>query len=179
MIIRKEDINKKVLHEHSRQYNTIFKEAKEQLLDTFGMALLEIPAKDIRGRSKLSTTASGSSQQPAAQGRTPSSNSYILYNCLNKDLEAYKVIHQTDEEYASMGLLYFILSIILLNEQELQESYLQKFKETIDNQDTYQWGPRSKSEIPYKDLIKFMSSVSRCCFFFFWRGIGTDWPILP
>ncbi|CAO3593589.1 unnamed protein product [Absidia cylindrospora] len=190
-IIRKDDINKKVLHEHSRQYNTIFKAAREQLLDTFGMALLEIPAKDIKGRNKPPATATGSSQQPASQGRTPSTHSYILYNCLNKDLEAYKVIHQTDEEYASMGLLYFILSVILVNEQELQErellgyltsaglesqsdtfgdlgkmlalyvkqGYLQKFKETMDNQDSYQWGPRSKSEISYKDLIKFMSTV--------------------
>ncbi|KAI8328580.1 MAGE family-domain-containing protein [Chlamydoabsidia padenii] len=190
MIIRKEDINKKILHEHSRQFNTVFKKAKEQLVEIFGMDLLEIPVRDKIGKNRATQSQQpNSSEVQAPQAKPQSTNSFILYNCLNKELEAHQILHETDEEYASMGLLYFILSIIFVNEQELGEvqlksyldkvgvkdqssdfgdldklltlyvkqGYLHRFKD--EEEYTYQWGSRSKAEISYKALAKFVSSV--------------------
>jgi hypothetical protein len=49
----------------------------------------------------------------------------------------------------------------------VKQGYLHRFKETMEDEPTHQWGPRSKAEISYKDLAKFMSSVSN-----FFEGKG-------
>jgi hypothetical protein len=50
----------------------------------------------------------------------------------------------------------------------VKQGYLHRFKEAMEEQPTYQWGPRAKSEISYKDLAEFMSSVS---YFFLQVGL--------
>ncbi|CAO3647651.1 unnamed protein product [Cunninghamella echinulata] len=194
IIIRKEDINKKILQGYSRQFKRVFTIAQTILYDIFGMALIEIPAKE---RMKpVSASAAISSQNPSeAITKLPSSNTYILCNALNQHVDASSVIHYTETEYANMGLLYLILSLIFVNERIISEGDLKKYlnkvgvpstsntfgdleklistytkqgylyrvkrtENTANNEPEwdYQWGPRAKVELQYKDLCKFIAS---------------------
>lgn len=85
------------------------------------MALIEIPARERTKVASVSTATS--SQNPSAEtiGKIPSTNTYILCNALNQHIDASSVIYYTETEYAKMGLLYLILSLIFVNEQVLSE----------------------------------------------------------
>ncbi|KAI8079973.1 MAGE family-domain-containing protein [Halteromyces radiatus] len=128
VVIRREDIKKKVLQDRSRQFNIIFGRAQEKLYDVFGMTLLELPVNEKTSKANT-TTAPASSQSTSSPSipTKPSSSNYILCNSLNKqEYTASGLIHQTDEQYESLGLLYFILSLIFVNEQELEEEELKR-----------------------------------------------------
>jgi hypothetical protein len=132
VFIRKEDINKKILQEHSRQFGVVFKEAKEQLMEIFGMTLVEVPVRDKITRNRMTQSQQpNSSQVQSSQAKLPSSHSYILYNVLNEELSAHQVLHGIDAEYSTVGLLYFILCIIFVNEQELGEGKSGALKQSV------------------------------------------------
>lgn len=110
----------------------VFKAAKEQLMEIFGMTLVEVPVRDKMTRSRMMQSHQpNSSQVQSSQAKLPSSHSYILYNVLNKELGAHQILHKNDAEHSTVGLLYFILCMIFVNEQELGEGKSGELKQLV------------------------------------------------
>jgi MAGE family len=57
----------------------------------------------------------------AANGKVILSKTYVLRNILPEEQNDPQIIHHTDEEYQSTGLLYIILSLIFVNEQSMND----------------------------------------------------------
>jgi hypothetical protein len=56
-----------------------------------------------------------------AEGKTAVSKAYILRNILPEDQNDPDIIHHTDEEHESTGLLYIILALLFVNEQTMDD----------------------------------------------------------
>ncbi|CAG8602572.1 3845_t:CDS:2 [Funneliformis caledonium] len=181
--LKREDVTKKVLHEHSKTFQVVFEKAQELLVDIFGMSLAELPLKEKKA---------GGSRKPT------SSTKYVLKNILSQDYRKVGIISwEKNNEEESMGLLTVILSLIhvngkLLSDEQLahyfrrlclidndkfdlekvlstfvKQGYLNKQKVSRSDQSQnpekesleYSWGPRAKVEMPEENLIEFIRAL--------------------
>ncbi|KAM3582946.1 hypothetical protein VKS41_004702 [Umbelopsis sp. WA50703] len=74
--------------------------------------------------SKEKPTAAGAKKPQKAEGKTAVSKAYILRNILPEDQNDPDIIHHTDEEHESTGLLYIILALLFVNEQTMDDETL-------------------------------------------------------
>ncbi|CAG8481715.1 236_t:CDS:2 [Ambispora gerdemannii] len=166
--IRREDMVKKVLQEHSRAFQEIFEQAQDELRDVFGMEM----------------------------GASTICKSYALISILPQQIKNTDLI-QWHEEEATMGLLTVILSLIFVNGQTLsddqlrsytnrlhirgdhetfgeldktlmtfvKQGYLDKQKSGLVDQVSekehfeYRWGPRAKVEFPENSIVQFIKTI--------------------
>ncbi|KAL1930998.1 hypothetical protein VTP01DRAFT_10135 [Rhizomucor pusillus] len=185
--IRREDINKKILHERTREFKTVYQKAQEKLKYLFGMEMSELPSREKGGlKVNLSKT-----DGPKAQ----STNSYVLINKLDAKYKVHEILPHSEEEYQQTGLLYVILALIFVHEKTItdvdlkqnldrlrvtdetetfgdreklleyyvKQGYLHRAKAGEDpNSDVvyqYYWGPRAKIEVADTDITDFIISL--------------------
>ncbi|KAI9282832.1 MAGE family-domain-containing protein [Umbelopsis sp. AD052] len=113
-VIRKDDITRKVLTDRSRSFPAIFDKTQAKLRHIFGMELTELVTKEKSNPTK----------RAAANGKVQLSKTYVLRNILPEEQNDPQIIHHTDDEYQSTGLLYVILSLIFVNEQSMNDELL-------------------------------------------------------
>lgn len=186
--VKREDITKKVLYEHSRAYyEIVFDKAQERLEDIFGMKLAELPKKSF---------GTGGARKPVGNKDKPT-KSYVLKNVLPQEYRETDIINWGKNEQDIMGLLTVILSLIHVNGRVLSDDQLnhyfrrlhlvgndkfdlekllstfvkqgyldrQKTSSTDQSQNLekdpfeYRWGPRAKIEIPENNLNKFIRAL--------------------
>ncbi|KAG2179843.1 hypothetical protein INT43_003629 [Umbelopsis isabellina] len=116
-IIRRDDIAKKVLGSSSRAFPVIFEKTQKKLRHLFGMELTELASKE-------KPTAAGAKKTQKAEHKAATSKAYILRNILPEEQNDPDIIHHTDEEHESTGLLYIILALLFVNEQTMDDETL-------------------------------------------------------
>ncbi|KAI7876012.1 MAGE-domain-containing protein [Lichtheimia hyalospora FSU 10163] len=185
--IRRDDINKKVLQERTREFKHVHAGAQRKLKHLFGMEMVEM----------------GQREKPSIKEKTKSENAkpattrnYILRSILDNKYNEPELIKRKDEDYESMGILYVILALILTNERAMhdvnlkehldrlnvhedspkfgdreklldgfvKQGYLHRAKvgdEARGNSDNvweYYWGPRARAEIYDSNIVEFITS---------------------
>ncbi|CDH52572.1 mage family protein [Lichtheimia corymbifera JMRC:FSU:9682] len=185
--IRRDDINKKVLQERTREFKQVHAAAQRKLKHLFGMEMVEM----------------GQREKPSVKGKAKDENakpvttrSYILRSILDNKYNEPELIKRKDEDYESMGILYVILALIFTNERAMhdvnlkehldrlnihddgskfgdreklldgfvKQGYLHRAKvgdEARGNNDNvweYYWGPRARAEILDSNIVDFIIS---------------------
>ncbi|ORY03619.1 MAGE-domain-containing protein [Basidiobolus meristosporus CBS 931.73] len=184
--LKREDINRRVLHEHSRIFHLVFDKAQEKLRETFGMELVELPNKEKfnnggrKGKDKQATKA------------------YILRNIL----PVQEGFINWGKDRKQMGLIMVILSLILVNNRVLSDDQLKHSlrrlsicegvehaefgdidqlvtqfikqgyldKSQVNHVDfssqsneipsyEYRWGPRAKVELTEINVLNFITEI--------------------
>lgn len=166
--IKRGDITKNVLKEHSKAFSQVFDHAKKNLQKVFGMDIEEIEV----GKSK----------------------GYILVS--NDNSEARGELIDWGDDLSKMGLLMVVLSLIFMSDHVLTESLLwhtlkklgiepkiehkefgdpdklitQEFvrqcyldrKKVIGGDEAayeYRWGPRAEKELTKRQVLQFVSEL--------------------
>ncbi|CAG8646897.1 10124_t:CDS:2 [Cetraspora pellucida] len=126
--LKRDEITRKVLHEHSRAFTVVMNKARERLRDIFGMDLVELPAKE-----KKAVTSSGTTRRGGAnKDKSSSSKSYALQNILPQKLRDTDLIQwDRNGEQETMGLLTVILSLIHVNGRVLSDDQLRHYFRTL------------------------------------------------
>ncbi|OCB89624.1 MAGE-domain-containing protein [Sanghuangporus baumii] len=165
MPLRRDEINKRVLGENTRQFNTVFAMAQRSLQSTFGFELVELMSRADLNREQNANdeiqddaNATGLKKKATASG----SKSYILRSTLASEL--IQIANEANEElldlefneegegdeddetpttYGSilnwtssdqlggLGLLYVILSLILVNGHTMSDPELKQHLKTF------------------------------------------------
>jgi len=136
--IRRSDISTKVLGTQGRQFKTVFDGAQLALRQTFGMEMVELPAKEkVTIQQKRAAQKSGAADKPST-----TSKSWILRSILPEKfripgiMPPPKVPTQQIEE-AYVGLYSFVVSVIMLAGGRLPEAKLERYlKRTNADQST-------------------------------------------
>lgn len=127
--IKRSDVLSKIQLSESRQFKIIFEQAQVVLRATFGMELVELPAKD-----RVTLTQKKAASKSQSQGTSANSNKmWVLSSVLPKNFrEAVAVeagpskIPTTDAEGAYVGLYSFIISLVMLSGGQLPEAKLER-----------------------------------------------------
>jgi len=138
--IRRADITTKVLLTQGRQFKNVFDAAQLALRQTFGMEMVELPAKEkvtmIQKRQAQKSGASGSGSASAA------SKSWILRSTLPEKYRIPEIlpppkVPTQEMEAAYVGLYSFIVGVIMLGGGRLPEAKLERYlKRTNADQST-------------------------------------------
>ncbi|KAI8875054.1 MAGE protein, partial [Backusella circina FSU 941] len=122
-IIRRDDLNKKVLKDKTRLFHTVMSKAKTKLRIVFGMTLAELPVTKSLSHTQMAATQTQTqvSQRGGVTGSGGggSSGTYILQNILKEDYNEPQIINRSDDEYIKTGILYVVLGIIFANENQM------------------------------------------------------------
>ncbi|KAI9097086.1 MAGE family-domain-containing protein [Phlyctochytrium arcticum] len=119
--LRREEINKKVLKEHTRVFPAIFERANDRLRSIFGFEMVELPAKDMTAAATQAQTQTQTQKNgPGAKTVVKSSRAYILRSILPVDQR----ITRWGAETPEMVLTCLILCIIMVNGRQLDEGRL-------------------------------------------------------
>lgn len=166
--IKKLDINKYILKEHSRAFNKFFSKAKTTLKEVFGIHLMELDAKQ---------------------------KSYILVNMFENEVDKEHLVWPP-EDNAKMGLLMVVLSTIfmkgnvmpdnllyhmlkklgidteqnhavfgdvkkLITQEFVRMGYLEYVRDPKSDPPVYEfkWGPRAKLEISKRNALDFVCQI--------------------
>ncbi|KAF2183033.1 MAGE-domain-containing protein [Zopfia rhizophila CBS 207.26] len=125
MPIKRQDINQKVLGSHSRAFKHVFAAANAQLVETFGMEMVELPNREkVTVRQKRAAAASES------QAKT--SNQWVLTNALPPKYRVPEIIAPPriptlEVESAYVGLYTLIVALISLSGGSLPENKLERY----------------------------------------------------
>jgi len=138
--IRRADITTKVLLTQGRQFKNVFDAAQLALRQTFGMEMVELPAKEkvtmIQKRQAQKSGSSGSGSASAA------SKSWILRSTLPEKYRIPEIlpppkVPTQEMEAAYVGLYSFIVGVIMLGGGRLPEAKLERYlKRTNADQST-------------------------------------------
>ncbi|KAL1883377.1 hypothetical protein VTK73DRAFT_8944 [Phialemonium thermophilum] len=125
--IRREGIKEKVLGPHGRAFKKVFAGAQEQLINVFGMEMVEFPTRDRAIMSLEQKRKAGKSQ---TQGQA-TSNAYMLVSTLPSKYRTPGIIApskaQSQEGEASyVGLYSTLIAIITLSGGELSDARLRR-----------------------------------------------------
>ncbi|KAK0729690.1 MAGE family-domain-containing protein [Lasiosphaeris hirsuta] len=131
--IRRDGIKEKVLERHGREFKKVFAGAQKQLRATFGMEMVELPAKDR-------TLMSAEQKRKAAKSQTqkePTSNSYMLVSVLPSEFRTPTLVGPSKvtspEGEASYTALYStIIAIVTLSGGELSEPRLRRHLQRLN-----------------------------------------------
>ncbi|CAG8477269.1 29376_t:CDS:2 [Racocetra persica] len=125
--LKRDEITRKVLHEHSRAFTVVMNKVRERLRDIFGVDLVELPAKE-----KKAVTSSGTTRRGGANKDKSSSKSYALQNILPQKLRDTSLIQwDRNGEQETMGLLTVILTLIHVNGRVLSDDQLRHYFRTL------------------------------------------------
>ncbi|KAJ3043055.1 hypothetical protein HDV00_005963 [Rhizophlyctis rosea] len=113
--LRREEISKKVLKEHSRAFDAIFVKAQARLRDVFGLELVLMPSKE-KPRGGASQSA-----RRATEDRTPTtSKAYILRSVLPPNTR--ESVNSWGDEQPLMVLICIILSLIFVHGRSITDA---------------------------------------------------------
>ncbi|KAI7857359.1 MAGE family-domain-containing protein [Circinella umbellata] len=185
--IRRDDINKKILQERSRDFNRVQVAANRKLKHLFGFEMVDLGPKE-------KPTLDSKKNKPTPK-TSNTVKAYILSSNINSSYRTPEIINRSDEEYEMTGLLYVILALIFTNEQIMSEAdiiehldrlgvmddsdtfgdreklldtfvrqnYLIRSKSGNDPNDEnsreYYWGTRARAEITGEDIMGFIVST--------------------
>ncbi|KAJ3273985.1 Melanoma-associated antigen F1 [Terramyces sp. JEL0728] len=161
--LTRDEITKKVLLDKSKAFLVVFQRAQARLKDIFGMELVQIVSREKK-----------------KQAQTKFSKSYVLRSVL-RSKERAEFIEWNKGETEKMNLLVIILCLIYGHGKSMAHNidgtlevfgkmtdlmgyyvkhlYLDKFKETGDEEFNYTWGPRSKALFPERSVTRLMAQV--------------------
>ncbi|KAI9724651.1 MAG: hypothetical protein M1828_003520 [Chrysothrix sp. TS-e1954] len=127
--IRRGDISSKVLGTSSRQFKRVFEGAQLALRQTFGMEMVELPAKEKVTISQK--RAAQRSQQTQSQAST-SSKVWVLSSSLPAKYRDAAVLEPSkvptsEAEAAYTGLYSFLIAVITLGGGQLSEAKLDRY----------------------------------------------------
>ncbi|KAK3695433.1 MAGE family-domain-containing protein [Podospora appendiculata] len=125
--IRRDGIKERVLGPNGREFKKVFAGAQKQLRATFGMEMVELPARD---RALLTADQKRKAAKSQTQ-KEATSNAYILVSTLP---EAYRTpaiitpskVQSADGEAAYAALYSLIIAIIVLSGGELSDPRLRR-----------------------------------------------------
>ncbi|KAJ4304855.1 hypothetical protein N0V90_000383 [Kalmusia sp. IMI 367209] len=135
--IKRQDITQKVLGTHARSFKPVFDAANSQLMDIFGMMMVELPNKEkVTMRQKRAAAASES--QPK------NSNTWVLQTILPERYRKLDVIgpgrepedDAPDLDGSYIGLYSMIIALILLSGGTLSENKLDRFMKRMNAGET-------------------------------------------
>lgn len=121
--VRREDVSKKVIvNDHRRCFQIIFERTQERLKTTFGMQMVELPAKDrtktmtmTQQRKMAHTQASASfTQSMAAKG----TKSWILVNLLPPRLKQISQRQHMESERNYNAVLMTIIILVVMSDDQ-------------------------------------------------------------
>ncbi|KAF2274942.1 MAGE-domain-containing protein [Westerdykella ornata] len=130
--IKRQDVAQKgaqerslLLGAHSRQFRQVFDAANSQLLDTFGMEMVELPNKE-------KTTIRQKRAAAASESQSKTSNQWVLRNVLPEAFRAPEIIPppripNSELESAYVGLYTMVIALISLSGGTLSEGKLDRF----------------------------------------------------
>ena len=150
-VIKRDDINNKVLNKQSRSFKNVFDAAQLALRSTFGMEMVELPAKE-----KVTLKDKRAAQKSQSQGTTASSKQWLLCSVLPADYRDADVISPAkapakDFESAYTGLYSFIVTVIALSGGRLPEARLERILARMNaDQNT----PVANKEDLFKRMVK-------------------------
>ncbi|RKP11098.1 MAGE homology domain-containing protein [Thamnocephalis sphaerospora] len=119
--LKREDIAKKVLKDHSRAFRVIFEKTQVQLRRVFGMELVELPT-----REKAQQIGVSAARRAAVHREKTSTNTFVLRSILPAELRHAELI-DWGEDAALMGFSMVVLSLIYVNERTLSEERLHHY----------------------------------------------------
>lgn len=127
--IRRADISAKVLGSQSRQFKSVFKSAQTALRSTFGMELVELPA-----RERTTIKEKRAAQRSQTQTNTSANNSskqWVLCSVLPPEFRTEEIlgpakVPTSDLESAYVGLYSFIVAVIVVAGGQIQRQKLDR-----------------------------------------------------
>ena len=150
--IRRSDISSKVLGTSSRQFRTVFDGAQLALRRTFGMEMVELPARD---KVTVSQRRTAQRSQAQSQGST-TSKSWVLCSSLPAKYRDAAVLEPSmvptsELEAAYTGLYSFLIAVITLSGGQLAEAKLDRYLRRVNaDQST----PVDKTEKALARMVK-------------------------
>ena len=137
--LKRSDIPSKIQLQDSRQFKTIFEKAQVVLRATFGMELVELPAKD-----RVTMTQKRAAAKSQSQGATSSSNrSWVLSSVLPENFRRIVAeeagpskVPTTEIEGSYTGLYTFVVSLIMLAGGQLSEAKLDRYLKRCNADET-------------------------------------------
>ena len=135
--IRRADITTKVLSTQGRQFKNVFDAAQLALRQTFGMEMVELPAKE-----KVTMIQKRQAQKSGSGAASGASKSWILRSTLPEKFRIPEILPPpkvpTQElEAAYVGLYSFVVGVIMLGGGRLPEAKLERYlKRTNADQST-------------------------------------------
>ncbi|KAJ3286956.1 hypothetical protein HK104_008805 [Borealophlyctis nickersoniae] len=115
--LKREDVVKKVLKEHGRAFEPLFKMAQERLRDIFGMELVKLPVRE-RKVTMSQAVRRGANKDKAAS----SSKSYVLRTIVPG--EEREGMTKWGDESPYMVLLCIVLSLIYVHDRVITDTAL-------------------------------------------------------
>ncbi|CDS10024.1 hypothetical protein LRAMOSA02701 [Lichtheimia ramosa] len=185
--IRRDDINKKVLQERTREFKHVHAAAQRKLKHLFGMEMVEMGQRE---KPSLKEKVKAENTKPVT------TRNYILRSILDNKYNEPELIKRTKEDYELMGILYVILALIFTNERAMHDVHLKEHLDRLnvleesptfgdreklldgfvkqgylhrakvgdeargnnDNVWEYYWGPRARAEIIDSNIVDFITS---------------------
>ncbi|KAK3363635.1 MAGE family-domain-containing protein [Lasiosphaeria hispida] len=131
--IRRDGIKEKVLGRHGREFKKVFAGAQKQLRATFGMEMVELPAKD---RNLLTADQKRKAAKSQSQ-KEPTSNSYMLVSVLPTEFRTPTLpgpsrVASSEGEAAYTALYSTIIAIITLSGGELSDPRLRRHLQRLN-----------------------------------------------
>ncbi|KAL7268520.1 hypothetical protein RUND412_008856 [Rhizina undulata] len=143
--IRRSDISSKVLGHHGRMFNDIFDMAQRELQRVFGMALVELPARE---KTKLSQRRAATN----VDKNPTTSKSYVLLSTLPAAFRDPEILNpQGFREQTYTGLVSMIVSLVYLNGRTIPEAKLDRYLKRM-NADEYT--PIDKTEKILQTMVR-------------------------
>ncbi|KAM7205619.1 MAGE family domain containing protein [Rhypophila sp. PSN 637] len=125
--IRRDGIKEKVLGSNGREFKKVFAGAQKQLKATFGMEMVELPARD---RNLMTTDQKRKAAKSQSQ-KEPTSNAYVLVTKLPEEYRTPTIItpskvQSADGEASYIAIYTLIIAIITLSGGELSDPRLRR-----------------------------------------------------
>ncbi|KAG1440399.1 hypothetical protein G6F56_011942 [Rhizopus delemar] len=122
--IRRDNINKIVLPDNRRLFNTLFQRANERLRTVFGFELQEATLKDRIGPQDTQLQATQGSSTQQTQKLTSIAGTYFLRNIMKEHYILPEIVERSKEEYINTGVLYVVLALLFANEYQMNSTDL-------------------------------------------------------
>ncbi|KAJ3035591.1 hypothetical protein HK097_004171, partial [Rhizophlyctis rosea] len=126
--LKREDINKQVLKDHSRAFDPILEKAQKKLRDVFAMELVLLPSRE---KTRNTSQAARRAQEDRT---TTTAKSYILRSTLS--IDARETLNNWGDDQPIMALTCILLSLIYVHGRSITDatlhSHLRRLRITRD-----------------------------------------------
>ncbi|KAF1832887.1 MAGE-domain-containing protein [Decorospora gaudefroyi] len=144
--IKRQDINEKVLGSHSRLFKEVFAQANSQLMDVFGMQLVELPkAEKVTLRQKRAAAAS--------ESQSKSTSIWVLQTILPEQYRIPEIIGpsrpldegKVNREDAYVGLYTMAIALITISGGTIPEGKLDRALRRMNADQTTPVGTKDRT----------------------------------
>ncbi|KAH7136047.1 MAGE family-domain-containing protein [Dendryphion nanum] len=132
--IRRQDISQKILGVQSREFKAVFTAANNQLIDVFGMEMVELPNREkVTIRQKRAAAASESQSKTSGQ--------WVLRNVLPDRFRTSTIMEPSqiptaEQESSYVGFYSMVISLIMLSGGQISESKLDRYLRRMNTEHT-------------------------------------------